>query len=436
MRLFVGLIVVIAACVPPTTVTPPPPVNRCTAPTGTGTQHDGDTITADTTWTAAGSPHVITYTPVVKAGATLTIEPCAVVQINGGYGLDVEGTLSAVGDLNRHITITGSDAANPWTDLHVVGGFADLEYVDVSNGGGNSSPMIDVWGKSTPTRTQNARLQHVTLTNSATFGLGVERAGTLTDDSTDVTITGSKKQPMTAVGPSLAGGLPDGTFTGNGANEILVLANDSMLEDTTWHDRGIPYRVGDTNGNGGTLKVGNNIPGALVTWTIDPGVTIRVMPAGVIAANHSTMGVMGSIVAAGTAAKPITFTAGTEAQTAGSWRGLVFEAAPADTTMLDHVVVQYAGGPSQADSFHCRPGSLAGYSNDENAAVAFFGQPFADVLTNSTISDSAADGVDLAYNGDQVNLLAGNTFINVARCKLTLPRDANGGCPNPVPACP
>lgn len=435
MRSAFALLFVVAACVPPTTVTVPP-VSMCAAPSGAGTPHDGDTITTDTTWTAAGSPHVITYTPVVKAGATLTIEPCAVVQIAGGYGLDVEGTLTAVGDLNRHITITASDAANPWTDLHVVGGFADLEYVDVSNGGANASPMVDVWGKSTPTRTQNARLKHVTLKNSAQFGLGVERTGTLTDDSTDVTITGSKLQPMLANGSSVVGGLPDGVFTGNGVDEILVLANDSMLEDTTWHDRGIPYRVGDTNKNGGGLKVGDNIPGPLVTWTIDPGVTIRVTPAGSLSANHSTMGIMGSIVAQGTAAKPITFTAATEAQTPGSWRGLVFEAAPADTTALDHVVVKYAGGPSQADGFHCKPGSAGSYSSDEDAAIAFFGQPFADVLTNSTISDSAADGIDLAYDGDPVSLLGGNTFTNVARCKLTLPRDVNGGCPNPVPACP
>jgi hypothetical protein len=296
--------------------------------------------------------------------------------------------------------------------------------------------MVDVWGKSTPTRTQNARLKHVTLINSSQWGLGVERQGTLTTDSTDVTITGSKFQPMIAKGASLVGGLPDGVFTGNGADEILVLANDSMLEDTTWHDRGIPYRVGDASKNGGALKVGDNVPGALVTWTIESGVTIRVTPSGSLAANHSTMGIMGSIVAQGTAAKPITFTAATEAQTAGSWRGLVFEAAPADTTTLDHVAVRFAGGPSQADSFHCKPGSAGSYSSDEDAAIAFFGQPFADVLTNSTISDSAADGVDLAYDGDPVSLLGGNTFTNVARCKLTLPRDVNGACPNPVPACP
>jgi len=59
------------------------------APKGLGTRHEGETIATDVTWTAAGSPHVITYTPTVGATGTPCIEPGAVVQIQPGYGLDV-----------------------------------------------------------------------------------------------------------------------------------------------------------------------------------------------------------------------------------------------------------------------------------------------------------------------------------------------------------
>src|SRR5256885_5877906 len=53
----------------------PTPPAGCATPTGPGTEH-ATSITADETWTAAASPHVIVYDLDVK-GATLTIEPCA-----------------------------------------------------------------------------------------------------------------------------------------------------------------------------------------------------------------------------------------------------------------------------------------------------------------------------------------------------------------------
>jgi hypothetical protein len=416
------------------------PAVACVTPTGSGTRHDGETIVADVTWTAAGSPHLITYTPTVSATGTLRIEPCAVVQIQSGYGLAVKGRLEALGTAAQPIAITAAVPAQPFSYIEVLGGFADLAYVTLSNGGAagpNSNAVLDVWGSSTPLRTENARLRHVAISGSLQFGLTLERSGTLTADSTDVTIAGATLGPVMARGSALVGGIPDGKYTGNGVDEILVIDRDFMTEDTTWHDRGVPYRIGDANMNGADFRVGASSGAALTTWTIEPGVAIRVTPSGRITFNHATAGTTGTIVARGTAALPIVLTSAAPAPAPGQWRGLVFDGAPANGTAMDHVEIRNAGGPSQANGFHCEAASAGAHSHDEDAALTFFGEPAGQLLTNSLIADTAADAVDLAYTGNPVDFLAGNTFTNVARCKLTLPRTPpSGACPTPVPDCP
>ena len=415
-----------------------PPTSQCVAPTGAGTRHDGESITADTTWTAADSPHRITYSPTVRAGATLRIEPCAEVRIAGGYGLLVEGRLEALGTAETPIAITADDPAAPFGYLEVRGGFADLAYVSISGGGAeepNGNAMLEVWGASTDQRTDNARLRHVALTGSEQHGLTLERSGALTADSTDVVIHGAKLAPVAVYGSALVGSVPAGDYTGNGADEIVVVARDPMIEDTTWHARGVPYHLGDANQNGADFRVGASTGAALATWTIEPGVTIRAADAARILVQKSGDAITGSIVARGTAAAPVVFTSASASPAPGLWRGLVFEAAPAATTALDHVEIRYAGGPSQANSFHCEPGSDGSYSRDEDAALAVFGEPASAFLTHSLLADSAADGVDLAYHGAALDFAAGNTFTGIARCRVTLPRSTDGSCPTPVPAC-
>lgn len=97
-------------------------------PTGGPTRH-GDDILTDETWTAAASPHVLTWDIVVKAGAKLTIEPRIKVEVPKGKLFEVEhctsngvatGALRALGTAERPIVFTsaeGQPAPGGWGGL-------------------------------------------------------------------------------------------------------------------------------------------------------------------------------------------------------------------------------------------------------------------------------------------------------------------------------
>ncbi len=417
--------------------------NSCVAPTGVGTAHSGD-ITQDAVWRAADGPHTITSNMTIKHGATLTLEPCAAVRIRPGVSLSAEGTLIAIGEEARPIAITADDPAQPFAFLTILsGGFGDLAWVNVSHGAGETiggSGVIDVWGPGSNTSAPlelNARLRHVHIDGSEQYGLTLERGGGLTADSDDLTISGAKLGAI-STRPRLAGTIPAGQYTGNTLDVIQVIADEVMTTDTTWHDRGVPYRVGQPNGNGHDFRIGDTAKNAPRTvWTLDPGVVISVAAAGGVTLQSSGFGQpnAGVLIANGTAAKPIVFSSAAATPAAGDWRGLVWTGVSDPADRLEYVHVAYAGGASGANSFHCSPKGGGAYSANEDAAIALFAQPANAFIQNCTFENSGGDGIDLAYSGSALDFRTSNTFTQIVGCNVTTPRAADGACAGAI-VCP
>ncbi|RME91375.1 MAG: hypothetical protein D6766_11955, partial [Verrucomicrobia bacterium] len=97
---------------------------------GFGATHSG-TLTADATWTAAGSPHLVTGNLIVPAGVTLTIEPGATVYFASGATLEVQGRLLAEGTDLARIQFATEPGGSGWGPLSFRDSAADNRLVRV-----------------------------------------------------------------------------------------------------------------------------------------------------------------------------------------------------------------------------------------------------------------------------------------------------------------
>ncbi len=444
---FAPLALVLAplACEDSTADTPPPsPIpdgggtdaevpSTCPPVTGSGTKHEAGP-TADETWTAAASPHLIETTLSIAAGRTITIEPCAVVRLSGAGGMIVEGKLVALGTADKRIVVERAEASASWRSIETrQGAEVRLAYVDIDGGGKDVPGALDVRGDQETATQPILFVDHVTVKGSASVGVNLREGGGFASGSNALTVTGSSTFPVSIWGRA-AGTLPTGTFTGNGTDEILLPAvggRDDVREDATFANRGVPYRVGATSGNG-VLRAGAS--GSVPLLTIEAGVTMRFAKGArfLIAATNGVA--EGALSVAGTAASPVVFTSAEATPAAGDWVGLVLEGAADARTKITHAKISYAGASSQVSSFGCPSPNAASFAND--AAIVIAGaQPPSAFVTNTGIADSAGEGIVRGWTGDEIDFLATNTFSNIARCNQTFPKPTAGVCPDPAP-CP
>lgn len=464
---------VLAACgddgmVRPLPDSPPPPdvmvAPPCEPPTGPGTEHSG-TISADQTWTAAASPHIVTFNLSVQ-NATLTIEPCAVVRIRKGFMITVGATSGATAALVAHgesienpgadptireITFERDNAAMPWGAVRAFPtGRVDFERVHLS-GGADPDTAQNLGGTIIGSgrggnmgTTPNVRLVDVTIEGSAGFGVNMNGRATFTADSTNLTITGSGQMPSTSgtdnrypisvEGPAVST-IPVGTYSGNALDAIRVAAAASLLDsEITFRNRGLPYHIENS------FSMSPQQPasaGGLSTLTIEAGVTIAFAPAG--SGNIYSLGLGSSngdlpqniwpvrLIAQGTAAAPIVFTSRAATPAAGDWTGIEFHGGAATGNVLSHVRIEYAGGDSGTSGFGCGPG-------DNDAALIIRNwRPDDAFISDSTIANSAAGGIVSGWitdlNGPNLDV-GNNTFTNIANgCNVSRWRNVNGTCP-------
>jgi hypothetical protein len=413
----------------------------CPTPKGGPTEHNG-TISTET-WTADKSPHIV-QNDLTIAGA-LTLEPCAELLIGEKKTITVNATgkLVAEGLPTKPIHIGAKDATKPFAQIRTLGGgTVRLTYATIDGGGDPLNTVPDLTGtifaqgadQTQPTQA-TVSVDHVTIANSKSNGLYLVDGAGFSTDSQELTVTGAAQWPI-SVWARAVGTVPSGKYTGNANNEILLPGSggtSAINEDATMRDRGVPYRVGNS-GSFGNLVVERQAPSSpgLATLSIDAGVTIRIKKGGLVQVQRfsGTSPAQGALRVNGTAAKPVVFTSAEATPAAGDWLGIWFGEVPAATDKIDFARIEFAGGLSSSGSNACNaPGT-----ND--AAIRIFGPPSSAFVTNTTIANSAGHGVDRGWRDNvTTDFIPTNTFISIANCKESYPKDANGACPAVVP-CP
>jgi len=424
------------------------PAIDCPAPTAGPTKHQGDVQDGEV-WTAAGSPHIVEFDVNVRDGKTLTIEPCAEVRIAADKHINVAfplvpntGTLIAEGTATKPIRFTGENGAR-WGSINVhAPGTARFAHTTFEDGGKErferGATLVAVGDGALPADAV-LFVDNVTIKRSHGPGIFFRTRATFIAGSKDLTITesGSDEEPYPLqISEHTIDALPTGTYTGNKKDEILVRtegdgsAGSGLVVDATLHERGVPYRMGASDGD--EFTIGSGKDGAVVTLTIEPGVVMRFAPKTAFRVDTFSHDepATGIVRAQGTADKPIVFTSAADAPKAGDWRGLWFGGVPQAGNVLDHVRIEYAGYDCSCSLATCSAGI-----EEFEAAVIFGNQTPSAFITNTVFKDIAGHGVVQGFDGELVDFRPTNTFENVTGCVQTLPRAPDSSCPNPRPVC-
>ncbi|HEY3365747.1 MAG TPA: stalk domain-containing protein [Symbiobacteriaceae bacterium] len=172
-------------------------------------------------------------------------------------------------------------------------------------------------------------LKNSLVTGSASSGVQLWGAVAFQPGSTGNIFTGNA-WPL-RVQPEQVGNIEAGsTFTGNDNDWISVWTNgaeDVVTKSATWRNHGVPYFMESGANIGGSSKP---------VVTIEAGTKLVFKDYGIIVGSDG----LGSLVAAGTADKPITFTS--ERGRPGTWRGINFTDQAGAGNKLEYVTIDYA----------------------------------------------------------------------------------------------
>ena len=423
----------------------------CPPITGAGTMHNAN-VMADETWTAAASPHVVTFSIAVR-GAKLTIEPCAVVRIRAGMIITVGQTPGAAaasmvahGDAMRPITFERDQSTMPWGSIRAFPtGSLDFEHVRLTGGAdpataqGGGGTIIGAGPGGNMGLTRHVRLVDVRIEGSSGFGVNLQTRGAFSADSANLTITGSAAPPITVDGAALST-IPTGTYTGNTLDEIRVASASSLLDpDIAFRARGVPYHLVDSFS---MSPMTSAAMGGLSTLTIEAGVTIKFNDGGAANSWAMTLGASNGVlpanifpvrlIAQGTQAQPIILTSASAVPVAGSWGGIEWRGGPPDGNVMSYVTLQYAGGNSGSQGFGC------GDADNDAALIIANWRPDNAFITSSTFANSAAGGIVSGWLTDLggPSLVGNNTFTAIGNgCRVSRWRDGNNSCPGTPPLC-
>ncbi len=316
----------------------PPVVNAAPAACGSGL---GGNITQDTTW--SGDVYIDDDVNV-EGSSTLTITPGTRVLFCGEYRLRIgdlfsPGRMVAEGTAEQPITFTlaASTPITTWNRLwfgdYLDEGPSIVKHALFENGGGSdptAGATIYVESRSTLTDYVTPIFQHVVVSgsNGSGFTLDTDSNDPSPPELSDVVVNNSALYPV-ETDVSGVSGLNNVRGSGNMTPTIYVYGG-TMTPDQRWRKQGFPYEIG------GDVSITGGDEG---TWTIDPGVELRMHPE--VGLTIGSLFEPTRLIAKGTMTQPISITAATDQNWGQLYFGDHLDQGP---SILQHVYFENGGG--------------------------------------------------------------------------------------------
>jgi hypothetical protein len=375
---------------------------------GTVVTHSSN-VTTDEVWAGDGTVHVISSPITIVAPGSVTIQPCATVQLAAGAGIDVRGDLAS-GAVAKLVASGSAIDAQPvvfqradgsqtpsWGRLRGLNknSIIDLTYAFISGGGNLSGSQLNAVISMTGSSTLPDPVLRLSLVGiSAPAGTAVYLSNAAFVAQSDLSVTHASDSVIAM--PAMALGTAPDFVSGSDLQfqEIKVVENANITDNLsiTTH---LPIHFKTDGVHVGGLQP-TNVPN--VTLTLGPGVTM--MFEGITVPPMVTFGDLAqandknaALVVQGTAAQPVLFTSAKSTRAPGDWAGLWL--ATSNGSQIDHAIIEYAGGDASVGPGSCGPIDPAIHQRARNTAALFVGDttdvqyvPPAGLITNSTFRNN------------------------------------------------
>jgi hypothetical protein len=311
----------------------------------TVTEGDGSTlsgsISADVTLTAIDSPHVVTSNVRIENGATMTLEPGAVVMFAADTNFRIDVGANSAGALVADGGEPGVGEQIVFTRLQDTGGPAPSGYYRGLRFGANivttatslRNVVVEFGGRRNGVADQGAlevvsgsapKVHESIVRESLNYGLFAQSgAGSeLVNWFSRNQLTANGRAPI-SIGANEVSTLGTGLeLTGNGEDRIFVRGSTVSRANATWDNHGVPFYLRD-----GLFVRGGSV------MTVAPGTEMRFAPSRRLQVSSGTE--EATLVALGSSSEPIRMGADS-----GSWNGILFGGLIQVGTVLRNVRVE------------------------------------------------------------------------------------------------
>ena len=361
----------------------------------TVTEGDGSTlsgpIASDLVLSAAASPHVVTGDVRIEAGATVTLEPGAVVMFAGNSNLRIDVGTSSAGALLADGGEPGVGDQVVFTRFQDVGGPTPSgHYRGIRFGANNISSVTMIrnavieFGGRRNTATEHGAAE-ILASSAPTIMDSIVRESlnygvyAQTGAGTDVVawfdrnqLTANGRGPMSIGSEDVSTLGPNLDMRENGVDRIFVRGSAVNRATSSWTNYGIPFY----------LSAGLIVRGG-ATMSLDPGTELRFAPNTRLQVSIQGTGTeLATLVASGTPQAPIRMVGDTS-----TWNGVFIDDDAQPGTVLRHVRIEgfsntADGGvridPAQPFTIveNCllqssEPGSVGAYTSSAGAVASF-----------------------------------------------------------------